>query len=310
MQASGRSGGWLTHNRSIRSALLGIAAFVLVFLIALGTNRSRSLVGATGGVPGTQLTLTVLYSALLGLATIGLCVIVYLLISGGMRGGRDKSPDRVHEMRFAWWVHALVLLFLAALIAGIVVAFIYLRDSGGGQQMPMQPGIPGPSEPFPGANQPDDPATTAAAKWTFIGVLAAAALGGMVLAWLRWRRRRALTWSPGVASTRRQELREVVEASLEDLEREPDPRTAVIRAYVGMEGVLAKHGLGRRPHEAPLEYLTRWLASLDVSRSAGERLTALFQDARFSAHTIGVEMKHDAIEALGDFRDELAGEGL
>jgi len=254
--------------------------------------------------------LTVLYSALLGLATIALCVIVYLLFSGGMRGGREETPTRVQQLRFAWWVHALALLFLAALIAGIVVAFIYLRKSGGSPEMLMQPGMPGPSEPLPGVNQIDDPATTAAAKWTFIGVLAAAALGGMVLAWLRWRRRRALAWSPGAPMTKRQELRGIVEASLEDLEREPDARTAVIRAYVGMEGVLAKHGLGRRPHEAPLEYLTRWLASLDVSRSAGERLTALFQDARFSAHTIGFEMKRDAIAAFRDFRDELAGESL
>ena len=78
MQAGGSSSGWLTHHRGIRSALLGIAAFVLVFLVALGTNRSGSLVGAADGVPGTQLTLTMLYSTLLGLATIGLCVIVYL----------------------------------------------------------------------------------------------------------------------------------------------------------------------------------------------------------------------------------------
>ena len=49
----------------------------------------------------------------------------------------------------------------------------------------------------------------------------------------------------------------------------------MIRAYTGMERTLARQGLGRRPFEAPLEYLARTLVALRVSRSAGERLTAV-----------------------------------
>jgi hypothetical protein len=72
-----------------------------------------------------------------------------------------------------------------------------------------------------------------------------------------------------------------------------------------MEHVLSRRGLGRHAFETPLEYLARALEALRVSRSAAARLTSLFQQARFSQHAIGPEMKHEAIRALAEVRDEL-----
>ena len=102
-------------------------------------------------------------------------------------------------------------------------------------------------------------------------------------------------------------LPKAIEESLAEIEREGDPRRAVIRAYVGMERALARCGLGRRPAETPQEYLARALVAIRVSRPAGERLTGLFQRARFSEHPVGAQMKQDAIAALTAVRDELAG---
>jgi hypothetical protein len=102
------------------------------------------------------------------------------------------------------------------------------------------------------------------------------------------------------------QLLAAVDLSLNDLEQEPDPRRAVIRAYARMEGALGLHGLARLPSETPLEYLARALASLRVGRASIQRLTTLFEPAKFSAHEIDGSMKADALAALRALRDELA----
>jgi hypothetical protein len=72
-----------------------------------------------------------------------------------------------------------------------------------------------------------------------------------------------------------------------------------------METVLGYHGLPRESHEAPFEWLHRILVSLHASALSVERLTELFERARFSRHTIDENMREDAIHALTDVRDEL-----
>lgn len=310
MEASSHTKGWLTGNRNVLSALLAVFSFVLVFLIALGANRSFGAVRVPEGGPGVQLTWTVLYFGALGALMIGLCVIAFVLLSGAGRRRRDDAPERVHELEAPWWSQALVLLLLLALLAAIVVLFVFLRNDG--QEVSPMPVGPAPSVPLGDVGQLGDPIANAAVQWSFLGGVAVAVLVlGLLLMRRRWlRRRQTAVDSPSVTRSRdRRELRMVVEESLDDLDQEPDARRAVIRAYVGMERVLAEQGLGRRPHEAPVEYLRRWLASLGVSRLAGEQLTELFQRARFSMHTVDSQMKREAIEALAALRGELAGEG-
>ena len=98
---------------------------------------------------------------------------------------------------------------------------------------------------------------------------------------------------------------QAVNESLDDLYAETDPRRAVIAAYARLERVLADHGVARRPSEAPLEYLARILASLQVGDEAVATLTHLFERAKFSQHAVGPEMKEQAIAALVTVRDEL-----
>jgi hypothetical protein len=101
------------------------------------------------------------------------------------------------------------------------------------------------------------------------------------------------------------QLARVVEVTIDDLRREPDPRRAVVAAYASMERVLGSHGLPRSPAEAPLEYLGRILRDLDVRESAVATLTRLFEYARFSPHEIGPELKDDALAALAAVRADL-----
>jgi Domain of unknown function (DUF4129) len=97
----------------------------------------------------------------------------------------------------------------------------------------------------------------------------------------------------------------VVDESLEDLLRESDARRAVIACYARMERTLARLELRREPFEAPLEYLERVLIRLRASARSTQRLTHLFEEAKFSHHVVDEHMRTDAIAALSTLRREL-----
>lgn len=133
---------------------------------------------------------------------------------------------------------------------------------------------------------------------TIVFVLVAVAVGVM-----RARMRplvplRELPFEEDVAAT--------IESAIDDLEREPDARRAVIAAYARMEGVLGRHGLARRFSETPIEYLRRVLSRVTAHGEAVTRLTTLFERAKFSSHEIAGDAKHDAIAALREIREGMA----
>jgi hypothetical protein len=158
--------------------------------------------------------------------------------------------------------------------------------------------------PFDKRRAPPVPAKSAHFQWPLaLGLAGLFVLGG-VLVYVRDRHRpvRAL------GATLEDDLATAVEATIEDLRTERDPRRAVIAAYAQMERVLASHGIPRREAEAPLEYLSRILGDLHVREGAVRSLTSLFEYAKFSPHEIDSGMKADAIEALIAVRDDLQRE--
>jgi hypothetical protein len=134
-------------------------------------------------------------------------------------------------------------------------------------------------------------------QW-WVAILAGAVIAGLLL----YERRRR---PPPREHTAAEELEEVLNETLEGLELDPDPRRAVIQAYVRMETVLGAHGHARLPHEAPLEYLARVLRELDVRAEAAHALTELFERARFSHHEIDAAMRAEAVASLEAVRDDL-----
>ena len=72
-----------------------------------------------------------------------------------------------------------------------------------------------------------------------------------------------------------------------------------------VDGDLAQVDLGRRASEAPREYLARFEAGLGGGRGPAERLTTLFERARFSPHAIDERLRADALDALSALRAEL-----
>jgi len=289
-----------------------MAVVVLVFAVALGSSRSLARVGGPGHVLNGQPIAGDLGVAFAVLALAVLAGLVYALWGGRRRKRSDDEPEWVAEqLPVPWWEKPLVLALALLPVAGLVTALVLLAGHGGKRTGPAHTVAPAVTAPHraahPGPSVPAPPSGLAGAHWWVWGVLAGVVVAAAVIVVMRRRLRRARNGWAGTAVPRG--LPAVIEESLEELEREGDPRRAVIRAYVGMEGALARHGLGRKPFEAPQEYLARALAAIRISRPAGERLTGLFQRARFSEHPIAAQMKQDAITALAAVRDELAERG-
>ena len=80
----------------------------------------------------------------------------------------------------------------------------------------------------------------------------------------------------------RHPLAAAVDESLDDLGGEVDARLAIIRCYRRFEHVLASSRFPRAPWQTPLEFMRDALARLPLPPVAVERLTRLFERARFS----------------------------
>jgi hypothetical protein len=119
-------------------------------------------------------------------------------------------------------------------------------------------------------------------------------VGGVVLV-VRWRRS-----APVGEESAEEALAAAAVESLDDLHAEGDVRRAIILCYARMERALLGAGFGRRPSEAPLEYLRRVLMSF--APEPGSRLTGLFERAAFSIEPMGVLERERAIAALEALR--------
>jgi len=174
------------------------------------------------------------------------------------------------------------------------------------QATPTPP--PAPESPPPAARRP---ATPPAVRPATFSPAAIAAIGGaallLALGVLTLGARRRSAAMPHAAAAAA--LGEAVEASLADIAAETDPRRAVVDAWMAMGDALARHGLGRHAWETPLEYLRRALHAVRVSAQSAQRLTALFQRARYSDHPATEAMRAEALEALRAVRDDLDASG-
>jgi hypothetical protein len=133
-----------------------------------------------------------------------------------------------------------------------------------------------------------------------VAALVAALVVASILAVLARHRR-----TVDVAADDEQLVIDAVEESLDDLRREPDVRRAIIACYARVELALERAGSGRRPAEAPFEYLVRILERITANGRAARSLTALFEQAKFSTEPMGESDKQRAIEALELLRAEL-----
>jgi Domain of unknown function (DUF4129) len=276
---AGRRRGWLP----------AAAAVVLLALAAVGSLRGP--LGSGRGRPSYPADLIDSLVLLLFLA----------MVAAGVLAIVSLWPDRHLAMQrrrggVSWNM---------ILPAAAIVLLWLLRDQlglgrGGRDQTPATT-IPAPSTlevPVP----PPEPGVVP----MIVAGVALVAMVAVVVAQLAADRRRRRP--PGTPAER---LVELLDDTLEDLEREPDPRRAVIAAWARMERGLALAGLPRRPAEAPFEYAARVLGTAlapagPLRAVSVHRLTDLFERAKFSHHPVGQADRDEAIAALRAVRRELA----
>ncbi len=226
-------------------------------------------------------------SLLIGLVAIGvLGAGLFVLVSLLRTLERGELRDRHTTVRD--------LIRLAVIFVLLVVLFRLLPpgQQGGGTTDPgTVPGSDG--ELVPAASGSD---------WLTLVLIAGLAA---VIGWRAWRTRsaadRADESEPAPLAGA---VVEVLDDVIERLRRQPDARRAVIAAYARMEDVFSRHGLPRRPSEAPLEFLTRALEQVTDAGPA-RRLTDLFELAMFSTQPFDRLRQDEAIDALVAVRDDL-----
>jgi hypothetical protein len=223
--------------------------------------------------------------------------IALFVLAAVVRRGGTRKERRAGSMRSLVW--AIVVLALIGIIVQSGHRFNFLNRGGSGKPKVAQVDGKAKQDRGPKARaEPYEPQF----RWlpvVVVGSLIAGIGGVMIMSAVR-RRRELVRDLPIVEA-----LSDVLAETLDDLRGERDPRQAVIRAYSRMERTLAASGLPRREAEAPLEYLARVLSSVQASAHSVQRLTQLFQRARFSTHEIDTGMKEDAIAALSGLQAEL-----
>ena len=286
-----------SSGRGRRGLLPAVGAVVLLALVAAG-----SLHGPLGTGRGRPRYPADLIDSLL-------LLLFLAMVAAGVLGVWSLWPDRhlLQQRRRRAGSFGLILPM------AVVVALWLLRDVlglGGRQDDPPTSTLAPPSTlevPTP----PDDPGMV---PLVVAGVALAVMVGIAVAQLVAERRRRRPPRS------RAERLVELLDDTLEDLEREPDPRRAVIAAWARMERGLAAAGLPRHPAEAPFEYAARVLESALAPTHRGtapefpgplrpdsvHRLTGLFERAKFSRHPVGQADRDQAIAALRTVRRELA----
>jgi hypothetical protein len=90
---------------------------------------------------------------------------------------------------------------------------------------------------------------------------------------------------------------------IDELNDGDSPRFAIQRAYAAVETGFGAQELARKPAETPLRYLDRIFGRHAAVQAPLQRLTELFQYARFSDDPVDESMRAGAIESLTEIRD-------
>jgi hypothetical protein len=305
MQAS-TTGAMFAAQRFKRWFVAAGVACGLVVLVAVVALAGRAPLGGSASVNANsaRTPLAALFVAVVGGGFVALCASAVLIWPG--RRHRDGEPE--HEpppLQVHWaWKLAAIVLPLALGVALLAAAALGVRIVS--RPAPLQVGslthraVPAPVSGH-SAGSFELPSWL---PWTVVGILAVSVvlLGG----WLMARRSSALGEGPLSGPG----TRAAVEAAMEALDSDRDPRGAVIAAYAAMERTLALHDLGRLASEAPREYLRRVLAASEAPTRQATIITGLFEEARFSTHPISEHARSRTLAALSALRAGLGTDGL
>ncbi|HEU0303460.1 MAG TPA: DUF4129 domain-containing protein [Gaiellaceae bacterium] len=275
-----------------RVAIAALVAPALV-LVALAARSYRPFRGEEGVVERDASTtfIDVTFTLALVLAFAAAIVLLWVRIRVLRKpGGRSEN---------AGLTGLVVFLLLIVVLTGTRALLGYERrpPTDVGAEPAFPPGAQ-PDRPVPSQQPTDRPPRV---MWPLAAGLGALIVATVVLLVLLERRRSR----PGERSPEELDaLARALEDAIDDLRREPDPRRAVVAAYARMEQALSFYGLPRRASETPYEYLRRVARELDAEAPVAA-LTELFEEAKFSEHSVDEGMRGRAIDALVSVRAEV-----
>jgi hypothetical protein len=239
--------------------------------------------------------------------TLAVAIVIGIALS---RDRRREEVEREEEpSKLPWWLQAILrALPLVPLLAILVVfsfGWQYVESSLlAWSRFVMFAGSD------PGAPQPEIPVLSLPwLGWLAGLLLLLAGLATLAVALLLlFAERIARWWERRNAREAAQPLSEAVQEGLEDLATEPDARTAIIKCYRRFERVAARARVVRAPWQTPDEFMREALRRLVLPHRAVDRLTRLFELARFSAHPLGSGERDTARACLEDIRSKLERE--
>lgn len=285
----------MDYGRGFRSLL---PTGVLLVLLALVAFSSRSGFDSSGqpAVSNTYVSYAMSVFLIFFVLMIPVAIYSYFLRT------KEIGPEARAPQRRVWRIVAAIVLF------GLIVYFRrYLWLHGGlfghsgffhhPQKLPSAAALAGKD----GHRHQQQPHFEYSVLWVFLALASVAVVAGYIAY-----KRRPPVVPEEAALTMEEEVAATIDDAIDDLENEPDPRRAVIAAYARMERTFGRHGLARRPSETAIEYLRRVLHEVTARSAAVEKLTSLFERAKFSRHEITEPMKQDAISSLREIRESIA----
>jgi hypothetical protein len=274
----------------------------MVALLAIAAIATRDGNGDSTAPPGTAAAAAaghhvVIVAALVLVPIVAILGAALFMYAQIYRRG-ELDPEMRRRLRAARIRAAVVIAVGLGLLAyGIrtgrnPLAFLHLRNpfAGAGQTHAATPRLHRPLAPH---------GSVSSADWK-VAVLVWAALAAAAVVMVVRSRRRRRELAPFLLGT---DPDEVDGSDLDALRRERNPRRAVIAAYAAMERHMAREGLARGVHEAPMEYLGRVTLHGHAQVACVHRLTGLFQRAKFSHRPVDEEMRRRAIATV----EELSG---
>ncbi len=107
------------------------------------------------------------------------------------------------------------------------------------------------------------------------------------------------------------DVKDMVSATLDrtvdDLYSGKDVRSTIIRCYQQMCIALEDTGITHAESMTPREFIQLSIKKLDVSRKTLREMTGMFEEARYSVHNIGEDMRQRALRDLNLLKKELGG---
>jgi hypothetical protein len=271
---------------------VALATAALAVVVVASSSRHRLALPVERSSLGRSLgTVGAVVFGVLGLAVLTLVVSTLALLAR-----RRKNPEDEHVVELppnSRWARVAALLTAVALLA-IPVSLVVAAGHGHvGQPQPTPANSPPPATQPAGSSEPQviHAAPIAAAV---IGALLIAALIGYLL----WRRR-----SVEAAETEEPAARPASPAAAAALSGATalrdfrDPRQAILACYAAMRAALLRSGVPANAADTPTDFLLR-VATTGVATSSVHRLTALFHEARFSAHPMTSADRREAESAL------------